>query len=95
MRFFYSRIWVEIYDGKKFGGNAGGLGSLGGGALMGDVYMDDLDKLYKNTVSFEYNATPVYTNVNFFDSDSNLLGHFQAGAVSVCSGIGDGTGSWS
>lgn len=95
--FLYLRVTCDIDDGNyraHFTGNAGGLGSAGGGALIGDVYTDDIEKLLNNTHSFEVNATNVYTSVLFFDKSSNLLGHFQAGAVSLSCGIGGGTGSW-
>jgi hypothetical protein len=92
---FYLKFGVTVTDGKTFDGDAGGATTPGGGALFGDVYTDDLNALYSNTVSFEFNATPVYTSLLFFDGNSNLLGHFQAGAVSTIAGVGGGTGSWS
>tara|TARA_R110002020_G_scaffold187119_6_gene385263 strand:+ start:2067 stop:2504 length:438 start_codon:yes stop_codon:yes gene_type:complete len=91
---FYLKFQVNITDGKSFNGHAGGASSPGGGALFGDVYTDDLDRLYRDTVSFEFQATPVYLSVLFFDSHSKLLGHFQSGAVSIVTGIGGGKGSW-
>ncbi|HEY0603384.1 MAG TPA: VapA/VapB family virulence-associated protein [Herpetosiphonaceae bacterium] len=92
---FYLKFQVSIKGGKTFNGNAGGASSPGGGALFGDVYTDDLDRLYRDTVSFEFNATPVYLSILFFDGNSNLLGHFQSGAVSTVLGIGGGKGEWS
>lgn len=92
---FYLQIQVSIKGGETFNGKAGGVSTPGGGALFGDVYTDDLSKLYANTVSFEFQSTPVYFSVLFFDGNSNLLGHFQAGAVSIVSGIGGGKGGWS
>ena len=62
--------------------------------MIGDVYTNDLERLYSDTVSFEFQATPVYTSLLFFDKHSNLLGHFQAGSVSIVTGIGGGSGSW-
>jgi Rhodococcus equi virulence-associated protein len=91
---FYFRFTVDCQN-KHFTGNAGGLGSVGGGALMGDIYTDNLANLFANTVSFSFEGTPVYFSLQFFDSNSNLLGHFQSGAVSIVSGIGGGSGSWS
>lgn len=94
---FYLRFSVTVNvqgNSKTFTGNAGGISSPGGGALMGDVYTDDLDRLYRETVSFEFQATPVYTSLLFFDGNGNLLGHFQAGAVSIVTGVGGGSGSW-
>ncbi|MCK8495194.1 VapA/VapB family virulence-associated protein [Spirosoma sp. RP8] len=92
---FYLKFRVDVTNGKSFEGNAGGVSSPGGGALFGDVYTDDIDRLYRDTVSFQFNATPVYTNLNFFDSHSNFLGSFQSGSVSTVLGTGGGKGSWS
>lgn len=93
----YFRVTVGAYfDVKKqFTGNGGGIGFPGTQALIGDLYTNDLERLYRDTDSFEVNVTPVYTSVLFFDKSSRLLGHFQAGAISTpTSGIGGGTGSW-
>jgi hypothetical protein len=65
------------------------------GALFGDVYTDHLPNLYANTVSFEFQGTNVYLSILFFDGNSNLLGNFQARAVSTVTGIGGGSGHWS
>jgi hypothetical protein len=92
---FYLQFQVVITDGKSFAGKAGGLTTPGGGALFGDVYTDDLNRLYSNCVSFEFNATPVYLNINFFDGKSNFLGHLQAGGISTVLGVGGGSGAWS
>lgn len=93
----YFRVTVGAYfDVKKqFTGDGGGVVMPGTQALIGDLYTNDLEKLYRDTVSFEVNATPVYTSVLFFDKSSHLLGHFQAAAVSTpTGGIGGGKGSW-
>ncbi|HWM92905.1 MAG TPA: VapA/VapB family virulence-associated protein [Thermoanaerobaculia bacterium] len=92
---FYLQFQVNIKNGKTFDGKAGGVSSPGGGYLKGDVYTDDLNRLYRDTRSFEFQGTPVYLSILFFDGNSNLLGHFQAGAVSTVIGIGGGSGSWS
>jgi hypothetical protein len=92
---FYLRFRVDVSGGKSFQGDAGGITTPGGGALFGDVYTDDINRLYSDTHSFQFTATPVYTALLFFDSHSNLLGHFQAGAVSIVAGTGGGTGGWS
>lgn len=92
---FYLKFGVDITGGKTFRGDAGGLSTPGGGALFGDVYTDDIDRLYRDTVSFEFQGTPVYLSILFFDSNSNLLGNFQAGALSTVTGTGGGSGSWS
>jgi hypothetical protein len=93
---FYYRITVDITGTQhQFVGNAGGVGGLGGGGFWGDVYTDDIERLYRDTVSFQFNATPVYFNVNFFDGSSNLLGNLQAGGLAVLLGTGGGSGGWS
>lgn len=95
---FYVRYTCDIVvNGKTYAGvgNGGGLFTPGGGAVLGDVYTDDPVRLVTNTVSFQINATPVYVNINFFDGNSNLLGHLQSGAVSTVVGTGGGTASWS
>jgi len=95
---FYVKVQVVIDNGKTFDGNVGGAFTPGGGALFGDVYTDDINGLYSKTVSCELHSVglPIaYTGVLFFDGSSNLLGHFQSGAVTTVLGIGGGTGSWS
>ncbi|PCC73992.1 virulence-associated protein [Nannocystis exedens] len=94
---FYLQFQVNITTsgGKSFNGKAGGASTPGGGALYGDVYTDNLDLLYRATHSFQFTGTPVYFSLVFFDGSSNVLGTFQSGAVSIVSGIGGGTGSWS
>lgn len=92
-------VWMKcqctISGGKTFDGSSWGITFPGGGALMGDVYTDDLQALYANTQSFALVATPVYTSFVFFDGNSNTLGSFQAGSVSTVAGTGGGGGSWS
>ena len=94
---FYFRVTVGGYDDvkKQFTGNGGGGGLPGAQALIGELYTSDLERLYRDTDSFQFTVTPVYTSVLFFDKSSRLLGHFQAGAVSTpTGGIGGGKGSW-
>jgi hypothetical protein len=92
---FYLKFQVVIKDGKTFNGNAGGISSPGGEALFGDLDTDDIEWLYAATHSFQFNATPVYLDINFFDSSSNFLGHLQSGGISTVLGTGGGTGDWS
>lgn len=93
---FYLQIAVDCPDDNRhFVGNVGGISTPGGGALIGDIYSDDFEKLYNNTNVLQFTATPVYTSVIFFDSESHMLGHFEAGAVSTVAGTGGGTGNWS
>ncbi|GAA0590257.1 VapA/VapB family virulence-associated protein [Caenispirillum bisanense] len=91
---FYLQIQVAIDGGKQFQGRAFGISFPGGGANFGDVYTDDIERLYKATTTFQFNSTPIYFNVNFFDDDWNLLGHYHAAAISTVTGIGGGDGSW-
>ncbi|AMD01606.1 VapA/VapB family virulence-associated protein [Halomonas chromatireducens] len=91
---FYLKFQLNITDGKSFDGHAGSASSPGGGTFFGHVYTDDLERLYRDTVSFEFQATPVYLSILYFDSHSKLLGHFQTGAVSIVTGVGGGKGKW-
>ncbi len=92
---FYVKLRVQVTGGKSFDGSAWGVTFPGGNALFGDVYTDDIDRLYRDTTTFAFQATPVYTAVEFFDSDGTLLGHFQAGGIGTSTGAGGGSGSWS
>lgn len=94
----YVKAQCNINGGKSFNGSAWGISFPGGGALFGDVYLVDgvtLDQLYSKTGAFKFMATPVYTAFYFYDSNDNLLGHFQAGSVSTVTGGGGGAGGWS
>jgi hypothetical protein len=91
---FYWRITLDS-QGKHYTGNAGGIGGLGGGSTNGDIYTDNWDRLVREATSFEFNSAFVYLNVNFFNKDSQFLGHYQGGGVGICGGIGGGTGSFS
>ena len=92
---FYLKFQVNIIGGKSFNGNAGGASTPGAGALKGDVYTSDINRMYKDTISMQFTATPVYSSIIFFDKNSNVLGTFQAGGIGTVAGIGGGTGSWS
>lgn len=92
---FYLQFQVNIKDGKAFNGKAGGVSTPGGGALFGTVYTSDLDRLYRDTVSFQFTAlASVYLSIVFFDGHSNALGTFQAGGISTVNGTGGGSGHW-
>jgi Rhodococcus equi virulence-associated protein len=92
---FYMKCQCTIKGGKTFNGSAWGVSFPGGGALFGDVYTNDINALYANTVSFTLVCTPVYTTFIFNDVNGNALGSFQAGSISTVSGTGGGSGSWS
>ncbi len=81
-------------DGKTFTGDSGGISVPGVAVLKGTLFTEDLQRLYKDTVSFQYNAVGPYMNINFFDSHSTLLGHVQSGSIGTLTGIGGGTGGW-
>lgn len=95
-------IWTKCYctvtNGKSFEGSSWGIAVPGGGALFGDVYLQDnvtIDQLYANTRTFALTATMAYTAFYFYDGNHSLLGTFQAGSVSTVAGTGGGEGSWS
>lgn len=99
---FYLQFTVQISDSNEkkynryqFKGNGGGVSTPGGGALMGDIYTDNLEFLINNTKSFEFNCALAYTSIVFFDNKSRCLGSFQSGSVSTVAGIGGGKGKWS
>jgi hypothetical protein len=92
--FFYFRITLSC-QGESWVGNAGGLGGVGGASTNGDIYTDDINRLFKETTSFQFNNAVVYLNVNFFNSSSQFLGSYQGGGVGTCAGIGGGSGKWS
>jgi hypothetical protein len=91
---FYLKFQVNVSGGKQFNGKAGGLSTPGGGALFGTVYTDDINALYANTQTFEWQGTTGYLSIVFFDGNGSSLGNFQSGAVSTVVGIGGGKGSW-
>lgn len=91
---FYFHFSGNVTNGKTFTGNAGGIGSVGAGALMGDIYTNDLPGLYANTVAFQFTGTPVYFSIIFFDKNHNALGTWQCGAVSIVIGTGGGSASF-
>jgi hypothetical protein len=91
---FWARCTCDVNGGKSFTGDAFGAAGLGGGALFGTVYTDDINRLYADTDNFALTATPVYTAFYFFDKDSNPLGSFQAGSVSTVVATGGGKGHW-
>ena len=94
---FYWRIAMYAPDGQEYFGNAGGIGSVGASALQGGSLtgIPDLNTLYANAISFQFNSIAVALNVNFFDGNSNLVGAFIGGGVGVCMGTGGGSGCWS
>jgi hypothetical protein len=85
---------ININNGKSF--YVTDLGNLvsDGGIFLGDVYTDDLNRLYSDTVSFEFKNTAIYLCLIFFDRNSNNLGTFKCGAFSSAASTGVGFGTW-
>ena len=96
--FFYAKVTLDL-DGKDrsghFEGNSYGPCTVGGGKYWGDVYTDDIDKLFEKTDSFTVTSNNVYICVLFHDKDGTLLGHFQGGGFSISGSTCSGNGSWS
>src|SRR6266496_5257253 len=87
----FTFAWVHIgitAGGKNCQGDGGGAYSLGGGYFWGKHNTADIDRLHRDTVSFQVNVTPVYANINFFDGSSNFLGHFEGGGACLGGGTG-------
>lgn len=91
---FWLRCRCNVDGGKTFTGDAFGLAVPGGSALFGDVYTDDLDRLYADTRNFTVVAAAAYTAFIFQDEQNNTLGTFHAGAVGTTVGTAYGTGRW-
>lgn len=90
---FYFELEVNC-DGDVFKGTAYGFGTPGAGALFGDIYTNDINKLYSETESFNFVATNVYTTIIFHSRNNEVLGTLQTGAVSTVDGTGGGKGTW-
>jgi hypothetical protein len=95
---FYMKFWLYLpYEGKTwtFNGNAGGIGSLGAGALVdGDVYTNDIQRLLNTTSSFSFEISSGGGALQFYDGGSNFLGAWAGPGVGICNGVGGGSGSW-
>lgn len=78
-----TKCQCTVTNDKTFKGDVWGLATPGGGALIGDVYTDNIDALYANTTAFTLIATPVYTTFIFQDRNGATLGSFQAGSIST------------
>lgn len=90
----YQLLTLTVDGGEQFQGYAGGVSFPGGAAVWGTLFTDDIQRLYDQTASFQFNAVGPYLNVNFFDRHGTLLGHAQLGGVSSVIGIGGGSGTW-
>jgi hypothetical protein len=95
---FYMRFWLYLcYEGNlwTFIGNAGGIGSIGAGALVdGNVYTNDIQRLLDTTSSFSFQISSGGGALQFFDGSSNFLGAWAGPGVGICNGVGGGSGSW-
>lgn len=94
---FYTKLTCFIEGGKHFDGQAWGIATPGGGALIGDVYLEDgvtLERLYRDTSKFSIIALAAYTAIKFSDAKGNLLATFHAGSVSIVAGTVTGDGHW-
>jgi hypothetical protein len=90
---FYINVVCNINGGKSFIGHAGGIGLPTGGSGLGNVFTNDLDRLYQRTDGFSFESAAGYFGIQFYDAQHNLLGHYDGGAIGVAA-VGGGQGSW-
>ncbi|VTR93284.1 Virulence-associated family protein OS=Lacinutrix sp. (strain 5H-3-7-4) GN=Lacal_1267 PE=4 SV=1: R_equi_Vir [Gemmata massiliana] len=90
---FYIHVACGITSGRGFNGNAGGFAAPPGGTGGGQVYTNDIDRLYRDTVAFSFVAAVAYLGIQFFDKDHNLLGHYEGGGL-YTPATGGGSGSF-
>ncbi len=94
-RVFYLHFQVQTEGGKMFNGRLPDISSPAGGTMEGDLYTNNIDRLYRDTVDFEFQSNSIYTSLLFFDYRGHLLGHFKGSPLLSHGGIGVGTGKWS
>jgi hypothetical protein len=74
----YSTVEVELTEksgaGKTFKGGSWGLSSVGVGGFWGTVDTDDLERLYRDTVSFAFTSAFGYVNITFLTATQRLWG---------------------
>jgi len=92
---FGFKVQVKLNKGKQISGWAGGAGLPGGGFGFGDLYTDDINKLYSQTEYFSFVSAVAYFTVIFYDGPGNTLGSFQSGGLSTVLGTGRGSAKWS
>jgi len=90
---FGLQISCQITNGKQFQDWIWGAALPGGGALFGDVYTNDIKKLYAATTQVIATFTPVYTAFYWLDASNTNLGYFQAGSISTVAGSAAGPAS--
>ncbi|RIA85365.1 hypothetical protein C1645_830885 [Glomus cerebriforme] len=88
------KMITDCYHAVIKGGTRDKLRGFRGGAFFGDVYTDDKEYMFQNTVRFAYVGTTTYTSVIFLDNNDIALGNFQSLSISTCTGLSGGTGSW-
>ena len=96
-------FFIYVYSASKcavknrpgcFVGHAGGLSLDGFGFSDGHLFIRQAN-IYEATERFNVNFAVAYTNFNFLDSDSRLLGHFHGGGFPDLNvGIHGGVGNW-
>ncbi len=90
---FYVHIDLST-EGKHFEGNGGGVFTISGASLAGNIYTADEKRLFNETSRFQVNGIGGYVNINFLNSSSEVLGSLHSAAIPGCLGIGGGTGNW-
>lgn len=80
---------------KNYSAHGGGVGNPGIGVWGGHVYTDDIERLYRDTISCQFNTTAFYCSIVYFDGNSNALGTFQGGGIGTSGATGGGSGRWS
>lgn len=87
---FWARIHVTVVGGKSVIGDGGGVYTPGGGGIWGNLYTSDIERLYRDSYSYQMSATAFYMGINFFDGNSNYLGSFHGGGLGIVTGTGGG-----
>ncbi|MBM4498978.1 VapA/VapB family virulence-associated protein [Rhodococcus hoagii] len=77
---------AEDKKGKTFQGDAGGVTIPGVDFFWGTLHTPDLEKLYSDTVSFQYNAAATFLNINFSTARANDLVTFLLVLLGTVSG---------
>jgi hypothetical protein len=89
----FGTLRVQVQGGKTF--RARIVIDFSQGRAEGLVFTNDIERLYRETVSFQFAFTPASVSVVFFDGANTVLGTFQGGPAPFFSGVGGGGGSWS
>src|ERR1043165_7437193 len=65
---FYFRVYCNVNGGKGFQGNAGGAGLPTGAASAGNLFTDDINRLYQRTDGFTFESAASCFGIQFFDA---------------------------